>query len=205
MKYKCGYCGRLLLGIVLSLGFGSLAWTDENLWQALRSGAAVGLLRHARAPGGGDPAHFNVEDCTTQRNLSETGRQQARAIGATFHRNGITAAQVWSSRWCRCLDTARLLDLGPVEPLHLLDSFFAHPERADSQTTALREFLSRSYTELPRVLVTHQVNITALTGVVPRSGELIVVQPLKEGQVRVIGRLDPGDISREPGSGSPIR
>jgi phosphohistidine phosphatase SixA len=187
--------GRLLLGIALSLELSTLAWADENLWQALRSGATVGLLRHALAPGGGDPAHFKVEDCATQRNLSDAGRQQARAIGAAFRRNGITNAQVWSSRWCRCLDTARLLHLGSAEPFSLLDSFFADPERADSQTKALRDFLSRPYAGSPRILVTHQVNITAITGLVPRSGELIVVQPLPDGQILVIGRFEPGSES----------
>lgn len=181
-----------LLGIGIYLGFSAPAWAEETLWQALRSGTAVGLLRHALAPGGGDPAHFNVADCATQRNLSEAGRQQARAIGAAFRRNGIATARVLSSRWCRCLDTARLLNLGPVEPFPPLDSFFSHPERADSQTEALRAFLNRPYTGPPQVLVTHQVNITALTTIVPRSGELIIVQPLTEGPVRVLGRLELG-------------
>ena len=156
---------RLLLGIALYLALGSLAWADENPWQALRSGTAIGLLRHATAPGIGDPAHFRLEDCATQRNLSEAGRQQARAIGAAFRRNGIATARVLSSRWCRCLETARLLDLGPVEPFPPLDSFFAASERAAPQTAALQAFLSRPYAGPPRVLVTHQVNITALTNV----------------------------------------
>lgn len=182
--------GWWVLGISLVLG--APARADERLWSALRSGTAVGLIRHALAPGGGDPAHFRLEDCATQRNLSEAGRQQARAMGATFRRHGVTAARVLSSRWCRCLDTARLLDLGPVEPFPPLDSFFSYPERADSQMAALRAFLSSPEHGRPRVLVTHQVNITALTDVMPRSGELIVVEPLKDGQVQVLGRLDPG-------------
>jgi hypothetical protein len=144
-----------------------------------------------------------LDDCATQRNLSEAGRQQARAIGAAFRRNGITSARVWSSRWCRCLETARLLDLGPVEPFPPLDSFFAERERAAPQTAALQAFLSRPYAGPPRVLVTHQVNITALTNVVPRSGELIVAQPLADGRVRVIGRLELGGVPDEPGAGSP--
>ena len=197
-------CRRFLLGIALYLAFGSLAWADENPWQALRSGTAVGLLRHALAPGVGDPAQFRLEDCATQRNLSEAGRQQARAIGAAFRRNGITSARVLSSRWCRCLDTARLLDLGPVEPFPPLNSFFADRGRAAPQTAALQAFLSRPYTTgPPRVLVTHQVNITALTNVVPRSGELIVVQPLADGQVRIIGHLEPGSVPAESGAESP--
>lgn len=138
-----------------------------------------------------------------EQDLSETGRQQARAIGAAFRRNGITAARVLSSRWCRCLETARLLDLGPVEPFAPLDSFFADRERAAPQTAALRAFLSRPYTGPPRVLVTHQVNITALTNIVPQSGELIVVQPLADGGVRVIGRLESGGDPAEPGAEAP--
>lgn len=192
-------CWPFLLGVGLWLGFGASAWADENLWQALRSGAAVALLRHALAPGGGDPAHFDVADCATQRNLSEAGRRQARAIGEAFRRNGIATARVLSSRWCRCLDTARLLDLGPVEPFPPLDSFFSRPERADAQTAALREFLGRPYGGPPRVLVTHQVNITALANIVPQSGELIIVQPLTGGPVRVLGRLDPaGGLPSSP-------
>ena len=108
-----------------------------------------------------------------------------------------------SSRWCRCLETARLLDLGPVEPFAPLDSFFADRERASPQTAALQAFLSRPYTGPPRVLVTHQVNITVLTNVVPRSGELIVAQPLADGRVRVIGRLELGGVPAEPGAESP--
>lgn len=187
---------RVLMGMVLLTAFGSSVWADETLWQALRSGEAVVLMRHALAPGGGDPAYFKLEDCTTQRNLSEEGRQQAREIGAALRRNGITTAQVLSSRWCRCLDTARLLDLGTVEPFPLLDSFFANRERGPQQTAQLQELLSQPYEGPPRVLVTHQVNITALTGVFPRSGEMIVVQPTADGVVRVMGRLEPVAIER---------
>jgi broad specificity phosphatase PhoE len=156
----------------------------------------VALIRHALAPGTGDPAHFVLEDCATQRNLSEEGRQQAREIGAAFRQNGITAARVLSSRWCRCLETARLLDLGTVEPFPALDSFFATRERGPDQTAELRKFLSQSYDGPPRVLVTHQVNITALTGIFPRSGEMIVVQPLADGAVQVLGRLETVAIGR---------
>jgi len=166
--------------------------TKEELWTALATGEAVALIRHALAPGTGDPAGFKLEDCKTQRNLSEEGRRQARQIGNAFRENGITTAQVWSSRWCRCLETARLLDLGAVEPLPSLDSFFSQLDRGSAQTATLREFLSRPYQGPLRVLVTHQVNITGLTGVVPRSGEIVVVQPTSEGAIRVLGRLVPG-------------
>lgn len=184
-----------ILALAWLLGWSTALHADEAeeaLWSALRTGEAVALIRHALAPGTGDPAGFKLEDCATQRNLSAEGRRQARQIGAAFRENGMTNAQVRSSRWCRCLETARLLDLGPVEPLPSLDSFFTQAGRGPAQTTALREWLSRPHDGSPRVLVTHQVNITGLTGVVPRSGEMIVVQPMANGDMRVMGRLEPG-------------
>lgn len=179
----------ILLLVGLLLWSGPPVRADEQLWAAIRAGDAVVLIRHALAPGVGDPPGFRLEDCATQRNLSEQGRRQAQAIGATFRRNGVTAARVLSSRWCRCLETARLLDLGAVEPFPSLDSFFEDPGRADAQTAALRAFLDSPHAGPLRVLVTHQVNITALTGVTPRSGEMIVVQPVAGGDVRLVGRL----------------
>ncbi len=191
------YCRGLWRGFrVLSfawlLGWTAVLQAGEPLWEALRAGDAVALIRHAVAPGGGDPAGFRLEDCATQRNLSDEGRRQAREIGDAFRANGIPAATVWSSRWCRCLETARLLDLGPVQPFPPLDSFFAASERGPAQTAQLREFLNDPHNGPPRVLVTHQVNITALTGVFPGSGEMIVIQPAADGAVRVLGRLNPG-------------
>mgnify|MGYP003585098110 FL=1 len=177
--------------ILLMFSFLSKAQADERLWAALRSGTAVAMIRHAVAPGIGDPEHFRLDDCATQRNLSAEGQRQAQAIGAAFRHNGIAAAQVLSSRWCRCLDTARLLGLGTVEPFPPLDSFFSTPERSTSQTTALRERLQQDRAGQPLVLVTHQVNITALTGVVPGSGEMVVIKPATEGGVEVLGRLPP--------------
>lgn len=186
----------ILLLTVLLFGFSASAPADENLWEALRTGKAVVLIRHALAPGMGDPSQFQLEDCTTQRNLSENGRQQAREIGTAFRRNGIDTARVLSSRWCRCLETARLLDLGAVEPFPALDSFFATRERGPRQTTELRKFLSQPYAGPPRVLVTHQVNITSLTDIFPRSGEMVVIQPTADGAVRVLGRLEPTTVER---------
>jgi hypothetical protein len=181
-----------ILALTILLGWNLPLRADEaekELWAALESGEAAALIRHALAPGTGDPVGFQLDDCTTQRNLSEEGRRQARQIGKAFRENGIASAQVWSSRWCRCLETAGLLELGSVDPLPFLDSFFGHPERGPAQTTTLREFLSRPYQGLPRVLVTHQVNITGLTGVVPRSGEMVVIQATSDGAIHVIGRL----------------
>jgi broad specificity phosphatase PhoE len=125
----------------------------------------------------------------TQRNLSDEGRDQARAIGERFRANGIAAAAVHSSQWCRCLETARLLELGPVEERPALNSFFGNREKGPAQTAAVEQFLEKAAVGAPRVLVTHQVNITALTGVFPRSGEIVVAEPGVDGALEVLGQL----------------
>ncbi len=137
-------------------------------------GEAVVLLRHALAPGAGDPSGFVLDDCATQRNLSERGREQARRIGAFLRRYSGEAA-VFSSQWCRALETGRLLGLGTVTELPVLNSFFSEPARREAQTEELRDFMRLEARGRPVVLVTHQLNITALTGVFPASGELLVV------------------------------
>jgi len=147
---------------------------DEAVWEALARPGAVAVMRHALAPGTGDPPDFRLGDCTTQRNLDERGRAQARAIGAAFRAKGIAVDRVLTSQWCRCRETADLLDIGAVEELPALNSFFADRSTVDAQTEATEAFL-REVSERQRVvLVTHQVNITALTGVYPSSGEIIV-------------------------------
>jgi phosphohistidine phosphatase SixA len=146
------------------------------------------MLRHAVAPGTGDPANMRIGDCSTQRNLSTEGRLQAQRIGDLFRQNGIDRAAVYSSQWCRCLDTATLLDLGPVSGQPLLNSFFGEPEKGQPQTDALRAWLVRRGTAGPLVLVTHQVNVSALTSIVPSSGELVFVTIDAAGIASVIGR-----------------
>lgn len=178
------------LGLLLPIA-AACAETDEAaLWAALRDGGHVALMRHAIAPGVGDPAGFRLEDCTTQRNLSPRGRAQARAIGERFRANGIATAAVFSSQWCRCIDTARELALGEVVAFPGLNSFFADRGEEARHTAAVRALIGeRARSPLPLVLVTHQVNITALTGVFPASGEIIVLRvdgdtPSVAGRIR---------------------
>ena len=149
----------------------------------------MALLRHAIAPGTGDPSDFTLRDCSTQRNLSDQGREQAVRIGKRFRGHGIMTAGVYSSQWCRCLDTAELLDLGPVEELPALNSFFQDFGRRDAQTRALNDWLGGRQRGRPLVLVTHQVNITALTGVYPASGELVVIHRRTDGTISVAGTI----------------
>jgi len=167
----------------------ALAQETGSLWAALRDGSAFALMRHARAPGTGDPPEFDLNDCATQRNLSEDGRRQAAAIGEAFRAHGIARARVFSSAWCRCRDTALLLNLGPVETLPALNSFFAAREREDTQTDAVKTWIAAASNDLPLILVTHQVNITALTGVYPGSGEVVVARLGPEGDITVLGTL----------------
>ena len=162
---------------------------QDGAWSGIASGVDVVLMRHARAPGTGDPDHFALGDCSTQRNLSATGRQQATRIGDRFRANGITQARVYSSQWCRCRDTAEALALGPVVELPVLNSFFRDFSREATQTQALRHWLAEQSRDMPLVLVTHQVNITALTGVVPSSGEMIIVRRDATGVLKVVGRI----------------
>lgn len=167
-----GRLRRLVLALLALLAMPGLAVEaarangEADAWAALSSNrGAIAVMRHALAPGTGDPAGFRLGDCTTQRNLDERGRAQARAIGAAFRARGIAVDRVLTSQWCRARESAALLGLGEVQELPDLNSFFADRREAESQ-----------------------VNITALTGVYPSSGEIIVGR--REGEVfTVTGRI----------------
>ncbi|MDZ7851802.1 MAG: histidine phosphatase family protein [Halomonas sp.] len=161
---------------------------EAAAWRALAQGGHVALMRHALAPGIGDPSGFRLEACNTQRNLSADGREQARRIGERFRDRGIEVAEVRSSRWCRCLETARMLGLGKVVPTPALDSFFRDRSQADDRTRAARALIHDWDGEGTLVLVTHQVNISSLVGGGVGSGEIIVVRPSEAGLAKV-GRI----------------
>lgn len=170
-----------------------IAQAEDAAWDAARHGRAAVLMRHAVAPGGGDPPGFRLDDCSTQRLLSDEGRAQSRAIGEVLRARGIPSARVLSSAWCRCLETAERLGLGPVTIEPILNSFFADRSTAEAQTVALRGLLRDWSGPRPLVLVTHQVNITALTGVFPASGEaLLVYTGARAG--RVVLRVPPAAV-----------
>ena len=159
-------------------------------WDAARTSGAVLLMRHAIAPGTGDPASFRLDDCGTQRNLSDEGRAQARAIGAALAANGVRPVWIATSQWCRTRETAAELGLGPFEDWPALNSFFQDRGTGPAQTAEVLAGLPARLGQGPVLLVTHQVNITALTGIVPRSGEIIVAE-WDSGTLRVTGRLPP--------------
>lgn len=163
--------------------------TEQSLWKALSTPGHVALVRHALAPGTGDPSHFNVNDCATQRNLSAEGRSQATHIGTLFRTNNMPGALVYSSQWCRCIETAELLSLTKPTELPILNSFFSTPDRREPATDALKNWLLDADLTRPTVLVTHQVNITALTNVYPSSGEIVVVKVTDDYSLQVLGSI----------------
>lgn len=148
------------------------------------------MLRHALAPGIGDPPNFKLGDCSTQRNLDATGRAQAADLGARLRKAGVTQAKVYSSQWCRCLETARLLKLGAPVELPALNSFFGRPEDREQNLAALRRFLAGLPADGPPViLVTHQVTISGITGEGAASGSGHLLELDGTGAPRVVGRI----------------
>lgn len=189
-----GRSRRVLLSLVLLFGLPPVANAAADPAGLLSGDGRVLVLRHALAPGTGDPDNFRLDDCATQRNLDARGRAQAAAIGARLRELGVGLARVYSSQWCRCLETARLLDLGPVTELPALNSFFQRPHDREPNLAALRTFLDAQ----PRdggllVLVTHQVTVTALSGAFVASGEGVVLGLEPGGGTRVLGRVGFGD------------
>jgi len=167
---------------------GGPAEANETL-QRLAEPRTHAILRHAIAPGTGDPPGFTLGDCATQRNLDDRGRAQARAIGAAIRDTGVTVDHVLTSQWCRSAQTAALLDLGPVREEAALNSFFSDRSTEPAQTAALRRLLASLPAEETAVLVSHQVNITALTGIYPRSGEVVILRVTEDGGLETIGRF----------------
>jgi len=176
--------------LVLALTPAAPALASEQALAELAKPGRVLILRHATAPGFGDPAAFRLDDCATQRNLDETGRAQARALGERLRAAGIERARVYSSQWCRCLETARLLALGPVAPVPALNSFHGRPDERESKLAAVRAFLAALPRDgAPVVLVTHQVTISGLTGRGVASGGGYVLK-LNGDPPEVVATLD---------------
>ncbi|MCH6258176.1 histidine phosphatase family protein [Puniceicoccaceae bacterium K14] len=162
----------------------------ENLYKLLHDGEHFAIMRHALAPGTGDPDNFQLDDCSSQRNLSQDGRNQAKQVGEKLKANGIESAQVYSSQWCRCLETAKLLNLGPVEELPIINSFFRNFANRTPQTRETIEWISEQDLSTPTLLVTHQVNITALIGTYPASGEIFIVLRQPNGDLKAVHSID---------------
>lgn len=184
---------RILLLALLALMASHQARADEAAaWQALRAGGHVALMRHAPAPGGtGDPPGFRLEDCATQRNLSDAGRAQAAAGGARFKAEGVTFEAILSSPWCRCVDTAELLDMGPVTTEAAFSNIVVLSDRREEIVAAGRAVIAAWRGSGTLLVVTHGANIGALTGIHPASGETVVVRVDGDGEIEPVGRIPP--------------
>jgi phosphohistidine phosphatase SixA len=157
----------------------------------MRQGGLLLFMRHANAPGVGDPEHFRLEECATQRNLSDRGRVQATEVGARLKREGVSWKSVQSSRWCRCLDTARLA-FGAGEPLDLLNSGFndARAGRPDKTEELRRYLLTQPRESGNRIYVSHMLNIMRLLNVNTEDAEIVAAR-LVGDTLQTIGSLRP--------------
>ena len=182
--------------VLISFAMASADSGTADRVERMKTGGHILMIRHALAPGSGDPAHFQIGDCSTQRNLDNRGRNQARAIGDWLRSKGITTAKIYSSQWCRCLETAELLRLGPVTQLPALNSFFELPQDREPNLKALRKFLAKQSPDGPLIiLVTHFVTISAITGEGVSSGEGVLLELKKNAPFEIVGRLGFGVTS----------
>lgn len=179
----------LSLGATGALARHPMARGAADPYEALRMAGAVALLRHAEAPGIGDPAGFRLDSCSTQRNLDDNGRAQARRIGEALKAREIAFDRVLSSPWCRCVETALLVTGREPQIEQSLGSFFERREQAAEQLAQLRAVIGRLPPEGRVLLVTHQVVITGLTDVSPASGEMVVTSRARDGALPVAARI----------------
>lgn len=180
------------LTLLLSFLAQSASASDLRIWDQLQGTSPKGyvlLLRHSYAPGVGDPENFRLNDCSTQRILSDLGRQDARDVGEWLKRRQIDILRVESSRWCRAKETAELLGLGRVKLNKNLDSLFEENDIASHpQTLQIRkQIVAHRKKSGLLIMVGHYVNIAALTGVGVGSGEGVLVRANRNGELRVMG------------------
>ena len=175
------------IAVALLFLMATQARATEAGWALLRDGEHVVLLRHAMAPGAADPANFDIEKCSTQRKLSERGKQQARKIGALFAARAASTERVLTSRYCRTKETARLAfgdaeDFAPLDPPPADET--ARKEQLDAILKEVRDYSGSGNL----VLVTHLETIEALTGQSAREGEAVIVRADDE-RLHVLGRI----------------
>ena len=178
------------LALAVSLLIAPMVAADEaaDAWAALVKGGHVVLIRHGNAPPGygGDPPGFKIDDCSTQRNLDEDGRQEARALGEAFRKHGVRVDRTVSSPWCRCLETARLMAVGEVE-----SSWALVPDMnpiAKPRLDQLKVLVSSWRGPGTLVLVTHALTIRPLVGFLPLQAEAVVVKPTADSY-QFVGRI----------------
>jgi phosphohistidine phosphatase SixA len=179
----------LLCALAAAAWAGPAAAQDQAAWTLLRQPGHVVFMRHAEAPGFADPAGYNLEDCATQRNLVDSGREHARRTGEAFRRNGVTFQRVLTSPWCRCKETALLAMGRAAEVFAPLSNLVGRQQHTAEQVAALKATLAALAADTSVLFVTHGIVINALTGISPASGEMVIVKPGPAGDAVVVGRL----------------
>jgi phosphohistidine phosphatase SixA len=179
---------RYVIAVLLCLVAGADAQASDAIWEALRAPGSVVVLRHSYAPGGFDPPTAKLDDCSTQRNLDETGRAQARRVGEAFRQHGIVVGTILSSPRCRCLDTARLA-LREPQPWDVLQGALNDEARRQQQLVVIRQRIAEHVSGPPLVLVTHGSVVSDLTGLNVRMGAFVVLRRTSEGRHTVVGEL----------------
>ena len=181
---------RICILAVLIFGKSGFAFSYTLNEYAKNPFGNVLLIRHALAPGFGDPQNFDLNDCSTQRNLKGEGREQAFRIGEKIKAAGIKFSKIYSSQWCRCLETAEYMNLGEITMEPGLNSFFQGIVPKDKTLDRLRKRLESVEAKQELVLmITHQVTITAVTGITVSSGGAVAFNT-KSGESREVRILD---------------
>lgn len=167
------------LAIFLMITPGAAGADPNDAWAALVKGGHVALIRHGNAPPGygGDPPGFRFDDCKTQRNLDDIGREQARLLGEAFRKHGVRVDRIVSSPVCRCMETGQLMAVGSVE-----SSWALLPDMGSRaiRVVELEEMVSSWRGPGTLVLVTHALTVGRLTGVTLEQAETLVLQPMRE-------------------------
>ena len=166
---------KFLLIIFISINSPIKADSNQNVINELKRGGNIIFIRHAYAPGGGDPKNFDINDCKTQRNLSNSGREQAKKIGSYFKERNIPIGKVYSSEWCRCKETASIA-FNDFVTKSFLNSFFSSQfaKNKDPQIKKLKNFIKDSNKNKNLVFVTHYVVISESLNYAPSSGEIVI-------------------------------
>ena len=177
---------RLFLIIFISLTSTVKADLNKNLINTLKKGEKIIFIRHAYAPGSGDPNNFNLNDCSTQRNLNNEGREQAKKIGKFFHENEIEIGNVISSEWCRCKETAEIA-FKQFSTKNFLNSFYSpkYAKNKDMQIYELKKHIKTSKIKKNLILLTHYVVISEVLNYAPSSGEIVVT----DKNLNIIGSI----------------
>ena len=178
---------KIILIIFLILTNSIKADIEISVLKKLKSGGNLIFIRHAYAPGGGDPEYFNINDCLTQRNLNNDGREQAKNIGIFFKENKIPIDKIISSEWCRCKETAKIA-FGTFETKNFLNSFFSEKfsKNKINQIKDLKKYIENWDSKKNLVFVTHYVVISEVMNYNPSSGEIVI----SDKRLKKIGNVE---------------